>query len=352
MGHIFISYSHKDKKFVEKLEQKLLEEGFNVWIDHRIDYGFQWPKEIQKQLDACDAFIVVVSTNSYESKWVQNEVARADRKGKPFFPLLLQGDAWLAIEAFQYVDVTDGSLPPEKFYRRLEKVSPRKKVETPTQHAPAIKLEPKRWSKPPKQSSKSRIAVSVFVILVVGLIAIFGLPKLIGLISQIQIPAPELTLTSTATLMLNPTSTIVTVTKKPLTTDTLEPTQTPTPPPTQTMKIIPTTTATISNKDECDKVLIFSPVGPKTQIRIFNNTKAPLTLSLYLQKTLSGECGYKVYSIPKNDSIYTTFPQGTIYAYAWLLEPINDTVSGGPFRIANAEYEVSIDENTIELVSP
>ena len=61
MGHIFISYSHNDKDYVEKLEKKLIDEGFDVWVDHRIDYGSQWPKEIQKALDACDAFVVVVS---------------------------------------------------------------------------------------------------------------------------------------------------------------------------------------------------------------------------------------------------------------------------------------------------
>ena len=130
MSHIFISYSHKDTEYVEKLEAKLIEEGFNVWIDHRIDFGSQWPKAIQDALDACDAFIVVISENSYESKWVQNEVSRADRKGKPFFPLLLQGDAWLAIEALQYVDVRDGSLPPEKFLNRLSSVTPRNKTGT------------------------------------------------------------------------------------------------------------------------------------------------------------------------------------------------------------------------------
>ncbi|MCP4139325.1 MAG: toll/interleukin-1 receptor domain-containing protein [Chloroflexi bacterium] len=127
MGHVFISYSHKDKKYVEKLEKKLISEGFEVWIDHHIDYGSQWSKEIQRALDTCDAFVVVVSENAYKSKWVQNEVARADRKKKPFFPLLLQGEAWLVIEAFQYVDVKNGALPPEKFYRRLATVTVRKK---------------------------------------------------------------------------------------------------------------------------------------------------------------------------------------------------------------------------------
>ena len=53
MGHIFISYSHKE--YVEKLEQTLVEKGFDVWIDHRIDYGSQWPKEIQIALDSCTA---------------------------------------------------------------------------------------------------------------------------------------------------------------------------------------------------------------------------------------------------------------------------------------------------------
>ena len=37
MGHIFISYSHKDKTYVEKFEEKLITKGFDVWIDHRID---------------------------------------------------------------------------------------------------------------------------------------------------------------------------------------------------------------------------------------------------------------------------------------------------------------------------
>lgn len=127
MSHIFISYSHKDNKYVEKLEKKLIETGFNVWIDHRIDYGTQWPKEIQKQLDTCDAFIVVVTENAYQSKWVQNEVARADRKKKHIFPLLLQGEPWLSVEATQYVNVSDGSLPSEKFFKRLASYTSRQK---------------------------------------------------------------------------------------------------------------------------------------------------------------------------------------------------------------------------------
>lgn len=119
MGYIFISYSHKDKDYVHSLAETLRQNGFEIWIDNRIDYGIQWAPEIQQQLDNCDAFILVASENSFQSEWVQHEVTRAQRKKKPFFPLLLSGDTWLSIESVQYVDVKDGNLPPQKFYENL-----------------------------------------------------------------------------------------------------------------------------------------------------------------------------------------------------------------------------------------
>jgi formylglycine-generating enzyme required for sulfatase activity len=233
MSHIFISYSHKDKKYVEGLEQKLIEEGFNVWIDHRIDYGSQWPKEIQRQLDACDAFIVVLTENAYKSKWVQNEVARADRKGKPFFPLLLKGDPWLSIEATQYVDVTDSSLPPEKFYKRLEKVTARKKVEKSDRLAPAPKPETIQKIKVPKLSINPKIVYYALIGLVILAITAYGVPQLIGFVSQFQVPSSEPAVTPTTTRGVTPTSTIALVTKTPEATNTLVATQPPTPLPSQ-----------------------------------------------------------------------------------------------------------------------
>ena len=60
MSHIFISYSHKDKAYVHRLQEALQDEGFDAWIDDRIDYGDHWLKVIQKHLDECDAFIIVM----------------------------------------------------------------------------------------------------------------------------------------------------------------------------------------------------------------------------------------------------------------------------------------------------
>jgi hypothetical protein len=126
MGHIFISYSHLDAQYVHKLAETLEEEGFEVWIDSRIHYGTEWPKVVTRNLDSSDGVIVVLSSNSYESDMVQNEVARAREKRKPIFPILLEGENWLIVQARQFVDVRDGSLPTESFYRRLAGITSRK----------------------------------------------------------------------------------------------------------------------------------------------------------------------------------------------------------------------------------
>jgi hypothetical protein len=123
MGHIFISYSHKDTKYAHALADHLKSRGFNFWIDERLDYGSQWPHEIQKQLDSCDAFLVIMTPRSFASEWVQSELQRAKRKLKPIFPLLLEGDEpWLSMESTQYFDVRGEMFPDAKFYSALQRV--------------------------------------------------------------------------------------------------------------------------------------------------------------------------------------------------------------------------------------
>lgn len=123
MAHIFISYSHKDTEYAHELADNLQNMGFEVWIDERLDYGSQWPQELQTRLDTCSAFILIMSPRSYASEWVQSELQRARRKMKPIFPLLLEGDEpWLSVESTQYYDVRGGVDPDAKFYSALKNV--------------------------------------------------------------------------------------------------------------------------------------------------------------------------------------------------------------------------------------
>jgi hypothetical protein len=122
--------------------------------------------------------------------------------------------------------------------------------------------------------------------------------------------------------------------------------------PTQPVAAQPTAT-TASSADNCDKPLASDPAGPRSPIKIINETKAAVNVSLWLEKTVFGECGYRGYSVPRNNSISIEFPQGNIYGYAWILEPVNKTVSGGPWRPNNTDkWEIRISETGMKFVGP
>ncbi len=167
MGHVFISYSHKDTDYAHGLANNLQGIGFEVWIDERLDYGSQWPQEIQKQLDACDAFIIIMTPRSFASEWVQSELQRAKRKLKPIFPLLLEGDEpWLSVESTQFYDVRGEKLPDEKFYsavRRVVSVSPN---DTTLHYA-------KDKSAPSSGSVKPKINTGILIVLIGAIVTIF-----------------------------------------------------------------------------------------------------------------------------------------------------------------------------------
>jgi len=139
MTDVFISYSHRDFKYAHRLADELKSHHIDVWIDDRIDYGDQWPRTIQENLAACQTFIVIMSTNAFNSMWVQNEVSYAQATHKTIFPLLLDGEVWLSMAAMQHVDVRAGQMPPSRFFEKVQKslnqsaprMPPRKADETP-----------------------------------------------------------------------------------------------------------------------------------------------------------------------------------------------------------------------------
>lgn len=177
MAHIFISYSHRDHEYATRLYQHLTEQGFDSWIDHRLDYGSQWPLEIQSQLDGCDAFIIILSQNSYQSEWVQSELQRAKRKAKPIFPLLLAGDEpWLSLESTQFYDVRDGGLPDARFFSAL------KKALSTTGSARTVKITKDALPshKPAKQARANENTRTGWVVLAI-LVTLLGCAGCLGL---------------------------------------------------------------------------------------------------------------------------------------------------------------------------
>jgi formylglycine-generating enzyme required for sulfatase activity len=126
MSYVFISYSKKDRSYARKLADALLNQGFDVWFDAKIDYGENWERAIFKAIDGCGAFVVIMSPDSYESVWVQRECHHAEKRQKPPFPLLLDGEEFPRYGLTQYVNVSGQMLPPDGFYERLAEYVPQK----------------------------------------------------------------------------------------------------------------------------------------------------------------------------------------------------------------------------------
>jgi formylglycine-generating enzyme required for sulfatase activity len=122
--YVFISYSRKDQAYTRRLADELRGRGFSVWNDDRIDFGDRWWQTIVQAIRDSSALIVVMTPDSEESEWVEREVQLALSERKPVFPLLLSGKGFALLITRQYANVTDGEMPAEDFYHRLERVIP------------------------------------------------------------------------------------------------------------------------------------------------------------------------------------------------------------------------------------
>lgn len=139
---------------------------------------------------------------------------------------------------------------------------------------------------------------------------------------------------------------------------TFTPTETPLPSPTLDPALVPTFTpapvSTTSGADPCNKVLQGNVSGRETKIRLTNETKGSLVISLYLNLTPFGECGYRGYNLGPNDSTtITDLPQGCYNISVFVTLPKKNTKAFGYGCINNTDlWEFKIYEESAVLLSP
>lgn len=126
MPHLFISYSRTNEAYAHGLGDYLATNGFDIWIDDRIEYGDEWIFVLEQAVADCAAIIVIMTPESRTSRWVRLEIQWAINNDKPIFPLLLAGEVWGVLNPFYAIQVLDGALPNDQFLTRLGRhVSPR-----------------------------------------------------------------------------------------------------------------------------------------------------------------------------------------------------------------------------------
>jgi len=76
-NRVFISYSHADQKWLERLQvhlRPLIRNSIaDIWDDTRIKPGDAWQVEIQKALDAASVAVLLISADFMASDFVQSE---------------------------------------------------------------------------------------------------------------------------------------------------------------------------------------------------------------------------------------------------------------------------------------
>lgn len=144
----------------------------------------------------------------------------------------------------------------------------------------------------------------------------------------------------------------------PVPTDT--PQATATPLDTPTPFVLPTsvlaspTAASSGSGDPCNAYLPPNPPGQKTIIMIQNQSSAQANVSIYLEKTKFGQCGYRGYQLSKGGSVtITDLTYGQYYLYVWINNPQKPkTLTGEGYVSSSLKWTFVITDTNIQFIIP
>src|SRR6266498_3589813 len=147
---IFISYSRRDQEFVSRLASDLNAHVAFVWFDRStIQPGQKWHDEILEGIRECKAFILVLSPDAVESRYVREELNKALELGKPIFPVIYRPAKWTdefasLIKDIQTIDFRSGSYT-DNFHKLVDGLAEAGAIKTTTYERPFLR-EPTKTS--------------------------------------------------------------------------------------------------------------------------------------------------------------------------------------------------------------
>jgi len=81
MADVFVSYARTDKARVAPLVAAIEAKGWSVWWDPEITPGQQFDDQIEAEIDAAKAVLVIWTPTSVASRWVRGEAREAAERG-------------------------------------------------------------------------------------------------------------------------------------------------------------------------------------------------------------------------------------------------------------------------------
>src|SRR5688572_4509388 len=91
MSDVMISYSRRDKPFVQALSNAVKRKGHETWVDwDDIAPTVDWWAEIKAGIEAAHTFIFIISPNSVISPVCYDEINHAVLHNKRIIPVLYQ----------------------------------------------------------------------------------------------------------------------------------------------------------------------------------------------------------------------------------------------------------------------